>query len=123
MILGMNTFVERHAAKITGTMSCFDRVVITGTLPDICHAEAVARYLTARGIRLFDYPQFAMQFRDEIRAHAEEIACQNGLAIDFVRRRNFRKEERIKEIVAERGDHPGLVHIFSAMEPCPSFRP
>jgi hypothetical protein len=119
----MNTFVERHAAKIVGTLSCFDRVVITGTLPDICHAEAVAMYLTARGVRLFDYPQFAMQFRDQIRAHAEDLACQNGLAIDFIRRRNFRKEERIKDIVAERGDHPGLVHIFSAMEPCPSFKP
>lgn len=26
-------------------------------------------------------------------------------------------------MVAERGDHPGLVHVFSAMEACPSFRP
>lgn len=119
----MNTFVERHAAKIVGTLSCFDRVVITGTLTDICHPNAVAAYLTGRGVRLFDYPMFAMQFRDEIRAHAEEVACQNGLAVDFIRRRNFRKEERIKEIVAQRGDHPGLVHIFSAMEPCPSFKP
>jgi hypothetical protein len=119
----MNTFVERHGPKIVGTLSCFDRVVITGILPDICHAEAVERYLTAKGVRLFDYPMFAMKFRDEIRAHTEELAHQNGLAIDFIRRRNFRKEERIKEIIAQRGDHPGLVHIFSAMEPCPSFRP
>jgi hypothetical protein len=34
-----------------------------------------------------------------------------------------RISERINEIIAERGDHPGLVHIFSAMEPCMSFRP
>jgi hypothetical protein len=119
----MKTFVERHASKILGTLSCFDRVVITGTLPDICHAEAMAVHLGTNGIRLFDYPQFAMRFREEIRAHAEVLAHQNGLAIEFIRRNNFRKEERIKAIVAERGDHPGLVHIFSAMEPCPSFRP
>jgi len=119
----MKTFVERHASKILGTLSCFDRVVITGTLPDICHAEAMATYLGARGVRLFDYPQFVMGFREEIRAHAEQLARQNGLTIDFIRRKNFRKEERVKAIVAERGDHPGLVHIFSAMEPCPSFRP
>jgi hypothetical protein len=119
----MKTFVERHASKILGTLSCFDRVVITGTLPDICHAEAMAAHLRAKDVRLFDYPQFAMRFREEIRAHAEELARQNGLTIDFIRRRDFRKEERIKAIVAQRGDHPGLVHIFSAMEPCPSFRP
>jgi len=119
----MKTFVERHASKILGTLSCFDRVVITGTLPDICHAEAMAMHLGTNGIRLFDYPQFAMRFREEIRAHAEGLARQNSLAIEFIRRNNFRKEERIKALVAERGDHPGLVHIFSAMEPCPSFRP
>ncbi|MFH1087708.1 MAG: MarR family transcriptional regulator [Chloroflexota bacterium] len=119
----MKTFVERHTSKIIGTLSGFDRVVITGTLPDICHAEAMATHLGARGVRLFDYPQFALRFREEIRSHAEQLARQNGLTIDFIRRKNFRKEERIKAIVAERGDHPGLVHIFSAMEPCPSFKP
>ena len=31
----MNPFVERHQDKIAGVLSCFDRVVITGTLPDI----------------------------------------------------------------------------------------
>lgn len=122
-MLDMNTFVERHASKILGALSCFDRVVITGTLPDICHREAMAAYMGARGVRLFDYPRFAMSFREEIRAHAEGIACQHGLTIDFIRRKDFRKEERIKAIVAERGDHPGLVHVFSAMEPCPSFKP
>jgi len=119
----MKTFVERHASKIRGTLSCFDRVVITGTLTDICHAEAMARYMGARGIRLFDYPQFAQPFREEIRAHAERLAEENGLVIEFVRRNNFRKEDRIKAIVAKRGEHPGLVHIFSAMEPCSSFKP
>jgi hypothetical protein len=119
----MKTFVDRHASKIRGTLSCFDRVVITGTLPDICHAEAMARHLRVKGIRLFDYPQFAQPFREEIRAHAERLAQENGLVIEFIRRNNFRKEERIKTIIAKRGDHPGLVHIFSAMEPCPSFKP
>ena len=46
-----------------------------------------------------------------------------GLTIEFIRRRTFRKEDRIKTLLAQRGDHPGLVHIFSAMEPCPSFKP
>jgi hypothetical protein len=34
----MNPFVERHQEDISGTLSCFDRVVITGTVPEICHA-------------------------------------------------------------------------------------
>ena len=29
----------------------------------------------------------------------------------------------MQAILAERGHHPGLVHIFSAMETCSSYRP
>jgi hypothetical protein len=120
----MSTFSERHAEKIHGVLSCFDRVVITGTLPDLCHAGAMAKYLGARDIRLFDYPRWAEPFRDEIRAHAERLAQEAGLPIEFIRRvKDVRKEKRIKQLLATRGEHPGLVHIFSAMEPCPSFRP
>jgi hypothetical protein len=120
----MSTFIERHADKIRGVLSCFDRVVLTGTLPDLCHADAMARFLGARQIRLFDYPRWAEPFRDTIRTRAEQLAQQAGLTIEFIRRlKAFRKEERIKAVLAQRGDHPGLVHIFSAMEACPSFKP
>lgn len=120
----MPTFIEHHAPEIRGTRACFDRVVITGTLPDICHAEAMASHLDARGIRLFDYPRWAEPLRDEIRTHAERVAQEHGLTIEFIRSTDdFRKGKRIKGLIAERGDHPGLVHIFSAMAPCPSFKP
>ena len=119
----MNTFVERHTAKILGVLSCFDRVVIIGTLPDIAHAGAMAQYLRNTGTRLFDYPRFAEPLRDEIRENAERLAREHGLEIEYIQRKNFRKEDRIKAILAQRGEHEGLVHIFSAMEPCESFRP
>ena len=34
----------------------------------------------------------------------------------LIRHRTFRKEDRITQRLADRGDHPDLVHIFSAME-------
>jgi hypothetical protein len=119
----MNSFVERHCAKIAGVLSCFDRVVITGTLPDICHSEAMGEYLRARGIRLFDYPRWAEPLREVLRENAERIAAEAGLGIDFIRRKDFRKEERVKQVLRERGEGPGLVHIFSAMEACRSYSP
>ena len=77
----------------------------------------------SRDIRLFDYPRWAEPFKEVIRENAKRLAKENGLEIEFVWRNDFRKEERVKESVAKRGDHAGLVHIFSAMEPCPSFQP
>lgn len=120
----MNTFVERHQEDISGTLSCFDRVVITGTLPDICHAKAMGGYLSYHDIRLFDYARWAEPLREELRENTERVAAEAGLRIEFISKsKAFRKEARIKEILAERGEHPGLVHVFSAMEPCSSYRP
>ena len=73
---------------------------------------------------MFDYPRFAEPLREEIRENAEKMAEKNGIEIEFVRSAgSFRKEDRIKEIMRNRGDYPGLVHIFSAMEPCPAYTP
>lgn len=119
----MSSISERYADRILGTISCFDRVVITGTLVDIAYAGAMAATLTARGFRLFDYTQFAEPLRDEVRGGAERLAAESGLEIEYVQRKNFRKEDRVQEVLRQRGDAPGLVHIFSAMESCPSFRP
>lgn len=119
----MIAFVERHQDNIAGVISCFDRVIITGTLPDIGYAGAMAHYLCEQNIRYFDYPHWAEPLRDDIRQHAESLAAVAGIEIEFIRRQKaFRKEERIKTLLAERGHHPGLVHIFSAMESCPCYR-
>lgn len=119
----MKAFIGRYADKIVGVISSFDRVVITGTILDICYADAMGRYLRNKGIRIFDYTRFAEPLREQIRKNAEEIACSSGLEIEFIRSKNFRQDDRIDEIIARRGNHPGLVHIFSVMERCPSFKP
>jgi len=115
---------ERYKEQIAGVISCYDRLVIQGTLPGWCFAGGMTSFLNANKIRIFDYPQFANALREEIRSHAEAIARENDLEIEFIRKiKAFRKEERIKEILKERGTHPGLVHIFSAMETCTSYKP
>jgi hypothetical protein len=120
----MNPFIERHQENISATLSCFDRVILTGTLPDIAHAGAMTTFLNVRHMRLFDYTQWADPLRNELRQNTERLAREAGLEIEFIRRlKAFRKEERVKSILAERGDQPGLVHIFSAMESCSAYRP
>ena len=78
----MSPFVQRHQEKIAGVRTCFDRVVITGTLPEICHAEALAGYLSQRDILLRDFPRWAERLRDQLRAHAEQVAAEAGLTIE-----------------------------------------
>jgi len=121
----MASLVERYSSHLVGVLACFDRLVITGTLPGWCHPAGMAVYLTGQGLRLFDYAkQFAEPLRDAIRANAERLAQEHGLTIEFIRKVGaFRKEDRIQALLAARGTDPGLVHIFAAMETCPAYTP
>lgn len=119
----MENLVVRHADKIEGTLSCLDRVVLTGTIPGICYAEGISSLLTAKGIRIFNYTKWAEPLRNEIRTNARRLADENGLDIEFIRKKNFRKEDRISQIIEQRGSYPGLVHIFSAIESCTAYKP
>jgi hypothetical protein len=119
----MELFTERHADKISGELSCLDRVVITGTIPGICHAEAMSAYFRFKSIRIFDYARWAEPLRDQIRQNAHKLAEEAGLSIEHLRHSNVRKESLVREILKTRGGHAGLVCIFSAMEACPSYKP
>jgi hypothetical protein len=80
-------------------------VVIQGTIPSICHRQAMATIVDRRGNRLFDYTQCVQPFRDGIHAHAERVADE-AVTVEYIRRiKTVRKEDRIQEILAKRGDH------------------
>jgi hypothetical protein len=114
---------ERYGKELDGVLSCYDRIVITGSLQPLCYAQGMTHYLYQQGIRIFDYAKFAEPLRERIRGNAEALAEAHGVKIEFVRKKDFRKENRIQQILKERGDQPGLVHIFGAMEACASYRP
>jgi hypothetical protein len=114
---------ERYAANLHGVLSCFDRIIITGTLPGACYAGGMTSYLYAHGIRIFDYPHFAEPLRDRIRRQVEEISKDAGVVIEYVSKGHVRKEALVQRVLAARGDAPGLVHVISVMESCRSYRP
>ena len=114
---------RRYADRIVGTLGGWDRVIIPGTRTAVCHAGAVESWLRRDHIRCFDLKVFAEPLRDQVRDHALLTARAAGLSIEHVGRKNFRKEDRVAEVLQPRGDAPGLVHVFSAMEACQAFKP
>ena len=119
----MALLTERYRDKIEGVLSCYDRIVITGTLPQLCYSGGMTSYMYENRIRIFDYPRFAEPFREQIRGNAERLARENDLKIEHVRKKKIKKEEVIQKVLKERGTAPGLVHIISAMESCQSYEP
>ncbi|GAC1667559.1 MAG: hypothetical protein PVS2B1_25660 [Candidatus Dormibacteraceae bacterium] len=118
-----SALIERYSDRISGVLSCYDRVVVTGTLPTVCYADGMTRFLYARRIRIFDYPEFAMTLRDRVREAAASLAAEAGVAIEHVARSHIRKEAIVAEVLEQRGDHPGLVHVISSMEACDAYKP
>jgi hypothetical protein len=83
----------------------------------------MTRFLYSAGIKIFDYPAFAQTLRDRVRDAAASLAARTGMTIEHIAKSHIRKEAVVQHVLEQRGDHPGLVHIISAMEACDAYRP
>jgi hypothetical protein len=117
-----SALIERYDNRISGALSCYDRLVVTGTLPTVCYADGMTRFLYARQIRIFDYSEFAVTLRERVREAAASVAAEAGTTIEHVSKGHVRKEAVVAKVLEQRGDHPGLVHVISAMEACDAYK-
>jgi len=116
--------LTRYGKEIAGVLGCFDRLVVTGTLTEIAHPEAMDAFLHREGFRAFDIGLFADPLRQSIRDNAVAVAQAAGIEIEYLSRsKGVRKEDLVAKVLAQRGRHPGLVHILSVVETCTTFKP
>ena len=91
---------EKYDDELYGVLHCYDRILLSGHLQPLAYAKGMTKYLYEQGIRIFDYPQFTQPLRDMIRANAQQVAKENGLEIEFIRKQAaFRKEDRVQQII------------------------
>ena len=114
---------ERYDERIAGVLSCYDRIVVTGTLPTVCYAGGMTSFLYSAGIPIFKYPEFALMLRDRVRVRAASLAAEAGIEIEHIAKSHVRKEAVVAKVLEQRGEHPGLVHVISAMEACDCYKP
>ena len=117
----VNEFVKKYESKIEGIISCFDRVVIKGTLPSVSYTDAVTGLLYRNGILLKDFQTFMTPYRNQLHERAKQIAAKQGIAIEFIRKSKVRKEDIVQKHLQERKITNGLVCILSAMESCQNY--
>ena len=115
---------DKYTDKIFGIITCYDRMIIQGYIPGWSHADGMTSYFNANKIRIFDFASFSQPLTEQVRQNAQKIAEENGIEIEFIRKLHaFRKDDRIQEIIKNTGKTEGLVHIFSAMECCNTYKP
>src|SRR5580704_3379623 len=57
--MGVELLTERYKNQIAGVLSCYDRIIVQGTVPGWCYASGMTDYFYIHHIRIFDYPNWA----------------------------------------------------------------
>ena len=113
-------FCKKHAAHITGVLSCFDRIIFKGYLP-FCQPGAMEAFLWQKGVLLKDFKSFALSTSEAIKEHALSIAKKAGRPYVYLNRPG-RKEEQVAAIAARDAITQGLICVLGTVEQCPSFK-
>ena len=50
----MKLLTQTFAKQISFTLGCYDRIIITGTIPEICHCKGMTNFMMRHKIRIFD---------------------------------------------------------------------
>ncbi len=98
---------QHHARHIDGTLAFADRLILSGTLDDVCHAGVADGWLHRDDIRFFD-----------LRIIAEPLLNQTLTTAQAVEHRTQElPQENARRKVAQRVQRSfGLVQVFPAME-------
>jgi hypothetical protein len=83
--VGVELLTDRYKSQIAGVLSCYDRIIIQGTVPNWCYAKGMTDYFYQHQIRIFDYPKWAQPLRDGIRENIERLAAEAGTEFEFIR--------------------------------------
>ncbi len=56
--MGVELLTERYKDKIARVLSCYDRIIVQGTVPGWCYAAGMTDYFYKHQIGIFDYPKW-----------------------------------------------------------------
>jgi hypothetical protein len=116
----VDSFVQKHSDKITGILSCFDRLIIKGYLP-FSYPLSMEGFLGRHHILIKDFPALAKRQSARLKENAHQVAEQTGrpfIALPY----KTRKEDYARRLAEQDGIREGLVCIFSTQESCSSFK-
>ena len=116
----MESFVHKLTDKITGTLSCFDRIIFKGYLP-FTYPQSMEGLLYQKGILIKDFPAIAHQQSILVKDHAQALAEKSGRPFIPLDHR-LRKEDEARKIIQRDKLTEGLVCVFSTQENSPSFQ-
>src|SRR6267154_2226935 len=81
--------VTRYADQLVGSLRCFDRVIMHGTLVDVAHPGALLVTMNAASFKPRDLARFAQPITTKVRDHIIGLARERKVEIEIVTKKNF----------------------------------
>lgn len=117
----MERFVTRHADRIAGILTGFDRMRFRGTLRSISNIKGLEIWLNQRHVLLKDFGRMAEQWSSTIMDHARALAATQARPFEYLASWKISKEDRARAIAKQHDIREGLIAVFSCVEGCASF--
>lgn len=116
----MECFTTKHAAKITGTLTCFDRLIFKGYLP-ISNCASMDALFYRKHWLVKDFRTIAPKVSQTFGVHARAMAERSGRPFTIVAGK-LDKEAQARALAAKDRITSGLVCVFQVIEPCATFK-
>lgn len=117
----MNDFLHRHAVRVTGCLSGFDRLLFRGTVRMLASASGLMSYLGSARVLLKDFGEWSAALTARVREASERVMRDAGRPVQYLSDPSASKEDLARSIARRDGIKEGPVCLLSAVEPCWSF--
>lgn len=116
------SFLSKFGHKITAILCGFDRMRFRGTLRLLFQPKAMERYLCSCKVLLKDFADFTQKITARVKAAAYQAAAAAGRPAEYLPSSALSKEDYAGQIAERDCIKQGLIALFSAVEPCYSYR-
>jgi hypothetical protein len=117
----MNSFVQRHAGSVIGTLNGWDRLRFRGTLRMLANVRGLESFLSYTGQLFKNFGKYVLERSRQVRAASLAVAESSGRPVEHLMGPSVNKEDRARSIVRRDGVKEGLIGVLTAVEPCWSY--
>ncbi len=119
-ITAEHPFLVKHADKIQGVLSCFDRVIFRGYLP-LSYPKGMSGFLYQQKVLLKDFKDYAPPIAERVKQHVKGLVEKAGAPYRHLPTKEP-MEQQARQLAQDKGIREGIVCGFSQLETCRSFR-
>jgi hypothetical protein len=119
-ITAAHPFLVKHADKVTGVLSCFDRVIFRGYLP-LSYPKGLEGFLFQQKVLLKDFKGYAPQIAERVKDHVKGLVEKAGAVFRHLPKKEP-MEEQARRLARDQGIREGIICGFSQLETCRTYR-